>query len=107
MDRLEKTMTARSFRLPQGFAAGSGKLHQEVQLRPARVRDELRALEDFRVYLRPEALPFILLSRTITRLGDLGKVGAGRLESLAPADRLFLESCYREMNGYGGGDDGP
>ena len=46
-----------TIRLPRGVHDEEGGLHRDVSMRPARVRDEIRALQDFRVYLRPATHP--------------------------------------------------
>ena len=85
--------------LPRGWRDAAGKLHTTCVLRPARVRDEVRALGDFRVVLRPESLPLILLARVALRLGDQERVDVGLLERLAQEDVRCLEETYCEMNG--------
>jgi hypothetical protein len=93
--------TEQEVRLPNGWREPSGKLEKVCALRPARVRDEVLALGDFRVFLRPESLPLVLLARVVTRLGKERRVNVGLLERLGEADRRALEEAYREMNGYG------
>jgi len=90
----------RTCTLPKGFTDPDGKVYRKVTLRPARVRDEIRALEDFRVYLRPESLPHVLLARVITALGPLRQLEPGLLERLPPEDLTVLEMTYRDMNEY-------
>jgi hypothetical protein len=69
-------------------------------MRCARARDEVRALEDFRVFLRPAAFLDVILARTLVRLGDLERVDVGIVERLSQRDRALLEGLYREQNGY-------
>lgn len=90
-----------SFQLPVGYTDASGARHRAGLLRPARARDEVRALADFRVHLRPGAFLDIVLARTIERLGSLERVDVGTVERLCPEDRAALERLYRELNGYG------
>ena len=87
-------------RLEMGWRDAEGAVHRDVALRPARVRNELRALEDFRTYLRPESFTNVLLARVIVRLGPLKKVNPGQLESLDRGDLLRLEEAYRRKNDY-------
>lgn len=96
-----------SFTLPDGYRDPTGAVHRDGVLRPARAREELRALGDFRVHLRPEAFLDVVLPRVIVRLGDLATVDAGVVERLTPADREVLERAYREMNGYPAGSHDP
>ncbi|MCZ6793904.1 MAG: hypothetical protein O7J95_09870 [Planctomycetota bacterium] len=90
----------RNCTLRKGWFDGQGTVYRQVRLRPARAIDEIRALEDFRVYLRPERFPHVLLARVITQLGPLTRVDPGLLERLDPHDMRLLEATYRQMNGY-------
>jgi len=83
-----------------GPVDGAGVRQRTAELRPATARDELRALADFRVHLRPEILLEILLARCVVRLGGLAPVDAGLIASLDPRDRACLERAYRRLNGY-------
>ena len=71
-----------------------------ARMRPARVADELRALEDFRVWLRPDRLSSVLLARVVVEIGDVAEVDVGLLESLSSTDRQRLECAYVQLNGY-------
>ena len=79
-----------------------------VAMRAPRVRDELRALEDFRVYLWPERLRDVLLARVITRFGARDSVAVERLAELAEDDIAALERAYLDLErGFeDGGRDG-
>jgi len=93
----------RTVELPVGLADATGRRAREAVLRPARVRDEVRALEDFRVWMRPESFPAVLLARVVERIGATAPVDAGLIERLDPRDRAALERAYDEMNDYHGG----
>jgi hypothetical protein len=88
------------FCLPQGYRDSAGVWHREGRLRPALVREEIRAQADFRVYLRPESFLNIMLAQVVLRLGHLEKVDVGIVERLPAEDRALLQRLYREMNGY-------
>ena len=94
----------RTFTLRRGWFDGQGTVYRRISLRPATGRDEIRALQDFRVFLRPDSFPRVLLSRVITQLGPLTRVEPGLLERLDDEDLRFLEDAYREMNGYPSGE---
>jgi hypothetical protein len=86
--------------LPVGVVDAAGVRHRAVLLRLATARDEIRALADFRVHLRPESLLEILLARCAQVPGGPGPLGAGLVAGLDPRDRECLESAYRRLNGY-------
>ena len=98
--------TARTVVLEHGYSDPAGGVHRECVLRAALARDEIRALSDLRVHLRPDAFLAVMLARTVTRLGTLRRVDAGVIESLASGDRSELERLYRELNGYADARDG-
>jgi hypothetical protein len=95
-------------RLPAGWVDPDGVRHEWAAMRPARAADELRALRDFRVWLRPASFLPVLLARVVTRLAPDGanraaareQVGVAVIEKLAPADLEALERAYRDLNGY-------
>lgn len=87
--------------LPEGYADASGRRHRDVVMRLATARDEMCALSDFRVHLRPDWFLPVILSRIVLRLGDLEGVSVRILERLGEADRAALERAYREAHGYG------
>lgn len=89
-------------RLPRGFHAADGSRVHEAALRPARARDELRALTDYRAVIDPERFGSILLARVVTRLGTSEHIDPKAIERLAPEDRAALEEAYLRMNGYTG-----
>lgn len=90
----------RRFRLPVGFRDSRGHRQRDGVLRTATAKDEMRALQDFRVHLRPESFLPLMLARTIVRLGDLTGVDVRLVESLCGRDLNELEEVYRELNGY-------
>src|SRR5438132_14137972 len=61
------------FTLPKGYVDEKGKLHRKGVMRLATAKDEIIPLQDFRVKNNRAYLGIILLSRGITRLGELGE----------------------------------
>ena len=59
------------FTLPHGYVDPDGTTHREGIMRMATALDEIAPLKDRRVQSNPGYLVIILLSRVITRLGDL------------------------------------
>lgn len=89
------------FRLPRGYVDGEGNLHQEGVMRLATAQDEVLPLKDPRVQANPGYLVIILLSRVVTRLGDLADVNPRVIEGLFTADLAYLEDLYRTINENG------
>lgn len=89
-----------------GLRDAGGRRARECALRVATASDEMRALQDFRVHLRPESFLTLMLARTVTRLGHSTRVDVRLLESLCAADLQALEDVYRELNGYPARDAG-
>lgn len=101
----------REFSLPDGLreslrSGAPERRHRVGALLAASAKDEMRVLQDFRVYLRPESFLHLMLARTITRLGDLERVDVSQVETLSRADLAVLEETYRELNGYAAGSSG-
>jgi hypothetical protein len=89
------------FQLPKGYIDGEGNLHREGIMRLANARDEILPLEDPRVRRNEAYLLVILLSRVITRLGDLRDVNPGVVEKLFATDLSYLQGFYNRINGNG------
>ena len=88
------------FDLPRGLDDGSSARHRRGLLRPSTLRDEVKALSDFRAHLRPESFPCVLLGRVVVKLGSLERVDFGVIQALPDEDRDFLVRLYEEVNGY-------
>lgn len=93
--------TAFPFLLPHGYLDGDGNLHREGVMRLSTAFDEIAPMKDPRVQSNPGYLVIILLSRVITRLGDLSQVNPKIIENLFSADLAFLQSLYRRINDNG------
>ena len=93
--------TEYEFTLPKGYVDGSGNLHRGGIMRLANARDEILPLEDPRVRRNEAYLLVILLSRVITRLGDLRDINPGLVEKLFAADLSYLQDFYNRINGNG------
>jgi hypothetical protein len=91
------------FTLPKGYVDDAGNLHRKGIMRLATAKDEIVPLQDFRVKNNRAFLVIILLSRVITRLGDIkqGEVNTGVIESLFSADLSYLQEFYRQINESG------
>src|SRR6266571_6121478 len=89
------------FSLPRGYVNSDGNLHKEGVMRLATANDEIAPMKDPRVQTNPGYLAVILLSRVITRLGDLTQVNPRVIENLFAGDFAFLEDLYRRVNRNG------
>jgi hypothetical protein len=89
------------FTLPRGFVDSEGRLHKEGAMRLATARDEVAPLQDHRVRANPGYLAVILLSRVVTRLGDLQQIYPQIIEELPVADFAYLQAMYRRINQEG------
>lgn len=90
--------TEYEFTLPKGYVDGAGNLHQKGIMRLATAADEIIPLRDPRVQQNSGYLTIVLLSRVITRLGELEQVTPEVIERLFTADLNFLQNMYQTIN---------
>jgi hypothetical protein len=96
-----KVQTEFGFSLPRGYLDPDGNLHRDGAMRLATAQDEILPMKDPRVQSNPGYLVIILLSRVITRLGELTHINPKVIESLFSADLAFLQDFYRRINETG------
>ncbi len=89
------------FTLPKGYVDDSGTLHKKGVMRLATAADEILPLKDPRVQANSAYLTVIILSRVITRLGDLSDISTRVVENLFASDVSFLQDLYNRINGSG------
>jgi len=94
-------MTEYDFNLPKGFVDKDGNLHRKGTMRLANAKDEILPLQDPRVKKNSAYLVIILLSRVITKLGELEDVNPGVVENLFSSDLSHLQDFYRKINDNG------
>jgi hypothetical protein len=70
-------------------------------MRLATAADEILPLKDPRVQQNPAYLTVILLSRVVTKLGNLSDVHPGLIEGLYASDLSYLQALYQDLNGDG------
>ena len=90
-----------SFTLPRGYVDAEGNLHRTGVMRLATAYDEIAPMKDPRVQANPGYLVIILLSRVITKLGDLAHINPKVIEGLFSADLAYLQDLYRRINETG------
>ena len=93
--------TEYAFTLPKGYIDKDGNLHRQGVMRLANAKDEIAPLQDPRVQRNSAYLVVILLSRVVTRLGELADVNPGVIEGLFSADLAHLQDLYRRINQNG------
>jgi len=89
------------FTLPRGYVDDNGVVHRDGVMRLATARDEIAPLRDPRVRDNEAYLTVLLLSRVLTRLGDLDQVTPGVVEGMFATDLSFLQDHYRRINTEG------
>ena len=87
-----------SFILPRGYVDATGQVQREGTMRLATALDEIEAIHDARVEANEAYLPVALLSRVITRLGDLPSLTWSVVEQLYAGDLAYLEDFYLRLN---------
>lgn len=90
--------TEYTFTLPKGFIDREGNLHREGVMRLANAKDEIAPLQDPRVQRNKAYLVVILLSRVVTKLGEVPDINPGVIENLFSADLAYLQDLYRRIN---------
>ena len=86
------------FELPKGYVDEAGTLHRHGIMRLATAADEILPMRDPRGQQNPSYLTIILLSRVITKLGDLRAIDTKVIEKLFTADLAFLQDMYQRIN---------
>ncbi len=87
-----------AFTLPKGYLNSDGILHREGVMRLATAADEILPLKDPRVQQNQAYLTIVVLSRVITRLGDLPDVNPRIVEGLFASDLDYLQGVYERLN---------
>ncbi len=86
------------FTLPKGYVDAQGTVHREGVMRLATAADEILPLRDPRVVQNAGYLTVILLSRVITRLGEVPRMDPKIVEKLYSGDLAFLQNMYQTIN---------
>jgi hypothetical protein len=91
------------FELPKGYVDERGNLHKKGTMRLATARDELDPLRDIRVKENEAYFTVVVLSRVITKLGNLSQTTSNVIENLFVEDLAYLQSFYQAINFGGNG----
>lgn len=89
------------FTLPRGYVDAHGNLHRTGLMRLATALDEIEPLQDPRVQANEAYLTILLLSRVITRLGELQQINPAIIEGLFTSDVAYLQALYIRVNETG------
>lgn len=90
------------FRLPKGYInPDTGELERDGVMRLATARDEIEPLQDYRVQSNRAYLVILLLSRVITKLGNVKPITLTTVENLFSTDLAYLQEFYRKINEEG------
>lgn len=87
-----------AFTLPRGYVDGSGTLHREGAMRLATARDEIEAVREPEVRQNEAYLTVLLLSRVVTRVGEVSDITPQLIEELYAADFDHLQRLYERLN---------
>ena len=86
------------FELPKGYVDHNGEVHKRGVMRLATAADEILPMRDQRVQQNAGYLTIILLSRVITKLGDVKVINTRVIENLFTKDLAYLQDMYQRIN---------
>ena len=86
------------FTLPRGYVDTHGNLHRTGLMRLATALDEIEPLQDPRVRANEAYLTILLLSRVVTRLGELQQISSAIIEGLFSSDVAYRQEFYIRVN---------
>ena len=87
-----------AFTLPKGYVDARGTVHRDGTMRLATARDEIEPLRAAEVRQNHAYLTILLLSRTITRIGEVTDIAPELVEGLYAADFDHLQRLYERIN---------
>src|ERR671917_656696 len=90
-----------AFTLPRGYVDERGVVHREGRMRLATARDEIEPLREVEVRQNQAYLSVLLLTRTITRIGEVTEITPALVEGLFAADFDHLQRLYERINSDG------
>ena len=87
-----------AFVLPRGYVDAEGNIHRDGIMRLATALDEVEPLQDQRISVNSAYLSILLLSRVVTRLGNISPVTHTVIQSLFASDFAYLQEIYLRLN---------
>ena len=88
------------FELPKGYVDHNGEVHKKGVMRLATAADEILPMRDQRVQQNAGYLTIILLSRVITKLGDVKVINTRVIENLFTMDLAYLQDNGEVVSGF-------
>lgn len=89
------------FILPRGLLDAEGNLHRQGVMRLATAKDEIVVQKNKAAQDNPAYGSIVLLSRVITKLGNLTEITPDLLENLFTRDLAYLREFYNRINQQG------
>lgn len=86
------------FTLPKGYVDRNGTLHTAGTMRLATALDEVEPFQHPRARTNDAYISIVLLSRVVTRLGNISPVSMDIIEGLFASDFTYLQMLYLRMN---------
>ena len=90
--------TEHAFTLPKGYLDPAGVVHGEGVMRLATARDEIEPLREPAARQNEAYLTVLLLSRVVTRIGDVTDITPELIQGLYAADFDHLQRLYERLN---------
>ena len=90
-----------AFTLPRGYVDERGNVHREGTMRLATARDEIEPMRETEVRQNQAYLAVLLLSRTITRVGEITDITPALVQNLYASDFDHLQRLYERINSDG------
>ena len=90
--------TEYEFALPKGYVDTEGNVHRKGIMRLATALDEIETKKDPKAKENADYMSVILLSRVVTKLGDVESITPEVVEKLFTADFAFLQNMYETIN---------
>jgi len=90
--------TEHAFTLPKGYLDPAGVVHGEGVMRLATARDEIESLREPAARQNEAYLTVLLLSRVVTRIGDVTDITPELIQGLYAADFDHLQRLYERLN---------
>ena len=89
------------FILPRGLLDSEGNVHRQGVMRLATAKDEIYLQKNRDAQENTAYAVIVMLSRVITKLGDLTEINPDLLENLFTKDLAYLREFYNRINQHG------